>query len=344
MRCRTSFSPSSSLGCAPRTSGFLVGWVAGSSSRRGGFLVGWERRGRSSSRRARRVPGGLGARRLEQQQVRAAVPGGLGAPRPEQQQAHVAGSWWAGSAAAGAAAGARGGFLVAGSAAAGAAAGVRRRHASPSARPPADCRVPVLRARGHPPTDHIHDVLEVFEEHLRAAESAAAATPPSSKRRDKGTRGRAPAVATTPAPPARSSPESPEPAAFEVAAQEPPSLPLLPSCPSTALSPATCLSENDAAAAAGEGESARCGWRRRRERGAGGETTTRALGQAWLRQNDGFYRFRGAIKIVRMRLVQAWLMGLTRNQTSPCCITQAWLGAKPGNQTRSTSFEEPGCV
>jgi len=125
------------------------------------------------------------------------------------------------------------------------------------------------RARGHPPTvgclcfecygsfwsrwdcspqhDRIHDVLEAFEEHLRAAESAAAATPPSSKRRDKGKRGRAPAAATTPPPPpppARSSPESLEPAASEVAAQEPPSSPLLASCPSTAPTPAACLSEN----------------------------------------------------------------------------------------------------
>lgn len=122
------------------------------------------------------------------------------------------------------------------------------------------------RRRGHPPTvgclcfecygsfwsrwgcspqhDRIHDVLEAFEEHLSAAESAAsaaAATPPSSKRRDKGKRGRAPAPATTPPPqpPTRSSPESPEPAS-EVA-QEPPSSPLLPSTPA----PAACLSEND---------------------------------------------------------------------------------------------------
>ncbi|CAD6244372.1 unnamed protein product [Miscanthus lutarioriparius] len=125
------------------------------------------------------------------------------------------------------------------------------------------------RARGHPPTvgclcfecygsfwsrwdcspqhDRIHDVLEAFEEHLSAAEAAAAATPPSSKRRDKGKRGRAPAATTPPLQPpvpARSSPESPEPAASEVVAQEPLSLPLLPSCPSTPPAPAACLSEN----------------------------------------------------------------------------------------------------
>jgi hypothetical protein len=132
---------------------------------------------------------------------------------------------------------------------------------------------PRRRARGHPPTvgclcfecygsfwsrwdcspqhDRIHDVLEAFEEHLSAAESAAAATatpPSSSKRRDKGKRGRAPLPAATtpppppPQPPAQSSPESPEPAASEVA-QERPSSPLLPSCPSTS-APSACLSEN----------------------------------------------------------------------------------------------------
>ncbi|XP_066318486.1 uncharacterized protein [Miscanthus floridulus] len=126
------------------------------------------------------------------------------------------------------------------------------------------------RRRGHPPTvgclcfecygsfwsrwdcspqhDRIHVALEAFEEHLSAAESAAAATPPSSKRRDKGKRGRAPAASTPPPPPpqppvpARSSPESPEPAASEVA-EEPLSSPLLPSCPCTP-APAACLSEN----------------------------------------------------------------------------------------------------
>ncbi|KAF8689531.1 hypothetical protein HU200_041862 [Digitaria exilis] len=129
------------------------------------------------------------------------------------------------------------------------------------------------RRRGHPPTvgclcfecygsfwtrwgcspqhDRIHAALEAFEEHLNAAESAAAsspATPPSSKRRDKGKRGRASAAATPSPPPPlqppmQSRPKSPEPPAVEAVPAEPSSPPPSPSCPPSP-APAACPSEN----------------------------------------------------------------------------------------------------
>lgn len=80
-----------------------------------------------------------------------------------------------------------------------------------------------------PHRDLILDALQAFEEHLAATESSA--TPPSSKRRDKGKRSRlvtTPPRPPSPQPPMLIRPKSPEPQVEQV--QEL-SAPLPPSCP-----------------------------------------------------------------------------------------------------------------